>query len=806
MESNSPVATKQGYVAGNSETSPKVASAVAGISIEEELALLRAENARLRARVQSASTGDIARWTPLHGSSGVTSPVAADLVALPEIASPKREKSESSAVQLSSAALARIEASSAAEVPNYDRSRDSVTKWILHLGLGGFSRSHLAMLTDDVLIRQVAGTEADASPFGKDRWGICGVGLMPWDVKLRDALKSQDYLYTVLSRDSVAGDTARIIGSIMDYVFVPDDPKAALDRIADPSTTIVSLTVTEKGYCVDASGSLDLTNKLIQHDLAPGGLDAPQSAPGIIAAGLKLRKERGVPPFVVLSCDNLPMNGNMARRATVSLLQHIDPALADWVASAAVCFPNSMVDRITPITTQTEKDVLQEDFGIIDAWPVVAEPYVQWVVEDIFGGSASSGARPAWEVASGVQFVPDVKPYELMKLRLLNSSHSALAYIGYLSGYREVNDAMDDPLVFGFVSRYMAAVAPTIPPVPGVNLTEYQAILCRRFSNARIADKLTRLAQDGSNKWASTLALGGLAHSALGAMQFAASDLGEDPPLFTKYVRNSSDLQKLQQWRRDHLVWRKKGLKGARGEFGANVSLLEEARPSEPPPSDVALALAAWVRYMTAIDEDGLPITIEDPLADKLCPLAKVACTGIGYNKNALTEFLSLALGEAASAWSELTTSVGRWLIAIRSRGTISALAEALAESPGTSAVARESGGAGADLAMVPGGSSAQGRLAVLKLRHARLQGEMREVNALLESAREDARKEMEQQQARGEGLGRKLGSHSKLSRLDSQRSRTASDDNLGLGGSLGLGMVGSSSNLAARLRTPSEL
>lgn len=769
------------------EESPKVESSNGSMSAEDELTALRAENARLRSRVLSASSGDIARLTPLIKPC---SPPATDLAGLPAVLPERAQPQE---VQLSSATLPLIEASSAAEVPSY--SRNGVTKWIFHLGLGGFSRSHLAMLTDEVLLRQndAARMDDSISAFGKDKWGICGVGLMPWDIKLRDALKSQDYLYTVLSRDSTAGDTARVIGSIMDYIFVPDDPTKALNRLADPSTAIVSLTVTEKGYCVDASGSLDLGNSLIKHDLAPGGLDAPQSAPGLIAAGLKLRKERGIPPFVVLSCDNLPMNGNMARRATVSLLQQIDPELAEWVSSSQnVCFPNSMVDRITPITTDVEKTTLKNDFGIVDNWPVVAEPYVQWVVEDAFGGSVASGARPAWETANGVQFVPDVKPYELMKLRLLNSSHSALAYIGYLSGHRDVNLAMDDPLVFGFVTRYMAAVAPTVPPVPGVNLSEYQAILCRRFSNARIADKLTRLAQDGSNKWASTLALGGLAHSALGAMQFAASELGQDPPMFTKYVRNASDLQKLQQWRRDHLIWRKKGVKGARGEFGANVSLLAEARPTEPPPSDVALALAAWVRYMTGIDESGHDIKIEDPLADKLCPLAKAACTGMGYNKIALSQFLGLALGESAASWSELTTSVGRWLTAIRSRGAVSALAEALAESPGSAAVA---GGAGADLALVPGGSSAQGKLAILKLKQARLQGELGEVAALIESATEDARREMEQQQVAGYGLGRKISSHGKLKKLGSKGSFGASEDNIA---SLNrMGIVDSSVDLA---------
>jgi len=472
--------------------------------------------------------------------------------------------------------------------------------------------------------------------------------------------------------------------------------------------------------------------------------------------------------------------------------------LAEWVASPAVAFPNSMVDRITPITTQAEIDVLKEEFGIVDKWPVVAEPYVQWVVEDAFGGN-----RPAWEVASGVQFVADVKPYELMKLRLLNSSHSALAYVGYLSGHRLVHDAMDDPLVRGFLVRYMAAVAPSVPPVPGVNLNEYQAILARRFSNARVADKLTRLAQDGSQKWSSTLALGGLAHSALGAMQFVGADLGSDPPLFTKYVRNAEDLQKLQRWRRDHLMWRKNASKGARGEFGADVSLLQEARSAAPPPADVALALAAWVRYMTGLDEDGVPIKIEDPMADRLCPLAKAACgTGYGYDRSALSEFLTLALGESAASWSEMTTSVGRWLVAIRSRGIISALAEALAESP-IAATAGEVGGSGADLALVPGASSAQGRLAMLKLKQTRLQGELNEVNTLLETARVDAFAELEKvaEEAKEakEGLGRKLSSHTKA--MSNPRSRDMSfdaADNLS-------GLAGSSQNLSKLRMEPSS-
>jgi hypothetical protein len=395
---------------------------------------------------------------------------------------------------------------------------------------------------------------------------------------------------------------------------------------------------------------------------------------------------------------------------------------------------------------------------------------VQWVVEDAFGGSVASGARPAWEAISGVQFVADVKPYELMKLRLLNSSHSALSYVGYLAGYRLVHDAMADPLIRGYVSRYMASVAPTVPPVPGVNLAEYQAILNRRFSNARVADKLTRLAQDGSQKWASTLALGGLAHSALGAMQFTHADLGQDPPLFTKHVRNASDLAKIQKWRRDHLIWRKKGFKGARGEFGADVSMLDEARQNDPPPSDVALALAAWVRYMTGTDEDGLPITIEDPMADKLCPLAKQACSGMGYDAAALHDFLSLALGESAASWSELTSTVGRWLIAIRTRGMVATLGEAMAENS-ASQPAGEAGGAGADLAMVPGCSSAQGRLAVLKLKQHRLEGELSELTTLLEAATVEANAEMEQK-AKDEGknvkrLTRRLGSRGRLSSYD---------------------------------------
>jgi len=706
------------------------------------------------------------------GEAAANAPKAAAALAV-EFPPRSPAKPASSCVDLSAGVLQQIASGSDAEVPQY--TRDDATHWIMHLGLGGFSRSHLAMLTDDVMSRLLQQPESPShSGSARPKWGMCGVGLMPWDTKLRDALAKQDYLYTILTRDSEAGDTARVIGSIMDYVHVPDNPQAALDRFADPSTAIVSLTVTEKGYCLDGTGGLDVKNKLIAHDLAPGGLDAPQSAPGLVVAALRLRRERGVPPFTVLSCDNLPMNGRVARGAVLAFATLLDPAFANWISSS-VMFPSSMVDRITPMTTPKEIAVVKDEFGIVDEWPVVAEPFVQWVVEDCF-----SGLRPPWETCEGVQFVSDVQPYELMKLRLLNSSHSALAYTGYLAGHRLVHDAMADPLIRGFIGRYMAAVAPTVPMVPGVNLSEYQATLVRRFSNSRISDTLARLASDGSVKWCSTLALGGLAHSALGAMQFAGHrDLMSDPPLFTKYVQTADDLEKIQKWRREHSAWRKRTGKGAKGEFGANVTFANEARKAEPPPADVALALAAWVRFMTGVDEVGAPIKLEDPLTDKLQPLAVAATSKACIDQTALRKFLCTALGDAAASWPELTSSVSRWLTAIKTRGMHMALAEALAESP----VQEMAGGGGVDLAMAPG-SSTVGRAAVLKLRKSKLEAELQMVEALLALAEAEAAEESkENSQALPPGsqlLGARHRGRNRTGSIDSQkneRSRSVSKE-----------------------------
>jgi len=696
-----------------------------------EIERLRKENAALRSALALQRVDDKELLT------------AAEAEAPKHPAHPAGQPTEP--IRVSAENLLRIEQAGKVEVPKYPRDASGVAKWILHLGLGGFSRSHLAMLTDELLSMQqeqhelesIEGDQPNSSATPPCRWGICGVGLMPWDVKLKDALVSQDHLYTLLTRDSIAGDRASIVGSIMDYIYIPDDPAACLDRLAHPSTAIVSLTVTEKGYCLDASGNLDLRNSSVQHDISSGGLDAPQTALGVIVAALRLRKSRNVPPFTVLSCDNLPMNGSLARRMVVTMAGRIDPCLAQWIASPAVSFPSSMVDRITPVTKQAEMDLLRSEFGVTDAWPVVAEPFIQWVVEDF-------EERPPWDMCGGVQFVADVKPYELMKLRLLNSSHSALAYIGYLSGHRLVHDAMGDPLVRSFMTRYMASVAPTVPPVPGVNLSEYQATLIRRFSNKEIADTLLRLAQDGSAKWRSTLALGGLAHSALGAMQFAGSDTGMDPPMFTKHVRNADDLAKIQTWRRDHRRWRKLESHGARGEFGADFALLEVARQGEPAPPDVALALAAWVRFMTGEDEAGEPIKLEDPMVATLQPLAKAATKPAG-SASALERFLSAALGDSAASWPELTSAVSRWLTAICTRGISCALAEALAESSSLAAVPQVGHGGGVDLAASAGHATAHSRLALLKLRLARLESEAKEVNVQLAIAQAEAEAEEEE-------------------------------------------------------------
>jgi len=375
-----------------------------------------------------------------------------------------------------------------AKMPTYKRSADY---WMVHLGVGGFHRSHQAVYTD--LLLHYYENQKDAEP--DEVFGICGMGLMPWDSKMYQTMLDQDNLYTVLSR-SDAGTDAHVVGAIMEYIFAPDDHDVAIEKLAAPETRIVSLTVTEKGYCQNVAGVLDMSNPMVMHDLQD--LDHPQTALGMITAGMLRRKERGMDSLTVLSCDNMPENGDTFKKILLEFVHHVDPALEEWMKEHT-SFPNTMVDRITPVTEEQHRIILKDEFGIDDQWPVVAEHYGQWVVEDHF-----VGGRPDWEKV-GVLFVPDVKPYEYMKLRLLNGGHSALAYLSYLAGHLFVDLAMGDAAVGGFVVTYLQSLKPCIPEVPGVNLDEYSDMLVKRFSNPYIKDKVERLAEDGSKKLYNTM-------------------------------------------------------------------------------------------------------------------------------------------------------------------------------------------------------------------------------------------------------------------------------------------------------------
>ncbi len=360
--------------------------------------------------------------------------------------------------------------------------RDDISVGIMHFGVGNFHRSHQAMYLDALFN---AGEARD--------WAICGVGVLPQDARMRDALVSQDMRYTLVERFPDGTARARSIASIAEFLFAPDDPEVVIERLTDPAVRIVSLTITEGGYNVDeATGEFDLADPAVAADLRDGAV--PRTVFGLIVEGLRRRRDRGVAPFTVMSCDNLQGNGHVARRSFLAYASAKDSELGDWMAGA-VAFPNSMVDRITPVTGDEERQFVADHYGFEDAWPVVSEGFTQWVLEDRF-----TAGRPPLERA-GVQIVEDVVPYEKMKLRLLNASHQALAYFGYLLGYRFAHEAATDPLMETLLTRFMIEEAePTLGPVPGVDLTEYERNLVERFANPYVRDTLLRLATDGSDR------------------------------------------------------------------------------------------------------------------------------------------------------------------------------------------------------------------------------------------------------------------------------------------------------------------
>ncbi|HEY6314651.1 MAG TPA: mannitol dehydrogenase family protein [Streptosporangiaceae bacterium] len=423
-------------------------------------------------------------------------------------------------------------------VPAYDR--DLVTPGVVHFGVGGFHRAHQAMYHDRLLSD---GTAPD--------WGICGVGVMPADRRMKQVLKAQDGLYTLVLKHSDGTYEPRVIGSIVEYLYAPDDPEAVIEKMAAPTTRIVSLTITEGGYNInDVTGEFDASNEDVVRDLAPGAV--PRTVFGLIIEALRRRWKRGLAPFTVMSCDNLQDNGYRSRRAFTAFARLRDPELGDWVEREAR-FPNSMVDRITPVTTDADRAEVRERFGIEDQWPVVCEPYTQWVLEDAF-----TAGRPAYEQV-GVQVVDRVEPYELMKLRLLNGSHQAMAYFGYLCGYRLVHEAAQDPAFQAFLLGYMDKEAtPTLAPVPGVDLDGYKYNLIERFSNPQIRDTIARLCAESSDRI---------------------------PKWLLPVVREQL---------------------AAGGEIRRSAAVV-----------------ASWARYAEGVDEAGQPIEVVDRLGDSLMQLAR---------------------------------------------------------------------------------------------------------------------------------------------------------------------------------------
>ena len=433
--------------------------------------------------------------------------------------------------RLCNAALDRLPAGIAR--PRYDRTR--VTTGIVHLGIGAFFRAHGAVYVDDALAA------------GDPGWGIVGASLRSPDT--RDALAPQDGLYTLAVRGR-AGASYRVIGALGKILVAPENPEALLRALADPKVRIVSLTVTEKGYCHDpATGQLDARHPDITHDLQHP--HAPRSALGFLVEALARRRAAGVAPFTALTCDNLPSNGRTLHRVLSRLAELRDRDLGRFVAAEVAC-PSTMLDRIVPATTDDDRAEVAAALGLQDAWPVVAEPYSLWVVEDRF-----PAGRPDF-TSHEVKLVAEVEPWERMKLRLLNGSHSTLAYLGHLAGYATIAETMTDPHFVALVRGLMdEEVTPTLAVPVGADVGAYKRSLLERFANPALKHRTWQIAMDGSQKLP----------------------------------------QRLLDTARDRL------------KAGAPIPR-------------IALAVAGWMRYVTGRGEAGQPIDVRDPLASRLLRIA----------------------------------------------------------------------------------------------------------------------------------------------------------------------------------------
>lgn len=390
------------------------------------------------------------------------------------------EAAESDTPRLGPAQLAGLPA----DVRRPQYKRQALLTGIVHLGLGAFVRAHMA-----------AATEAAIEGSGDLRWGMVGVSLR--SPETRDALVPQQGLYTLALRDADEHGGPReqlqVIGNLMAQLVAPEDPEATPALIAAPDTRIVSLTITEKGYCRDpASGKLQLEHPDIAHDLAEPA--SPRSAIGVIVRGLQLRRAAGLGPVTLLSLDNLPHNGRTLRALVLDFAGRFDSALQDWIASQCSC-PNTMVDRIVPRTTEGDRVSISTSLGCSDAWPVMAEPYFDWAIEDRF-----VAGRPDWAIG-GARFVADAAPFEQLKLRMVNGAHTVLACLGLLAGHATVDRVMADPLLHALADEMLRdEVQPTLPALPGLDLNAYRTGLLQRFANPALQHATRQIASDSSQK------------------------------------------------------------------------------------------------------------------------------------------------------------------------------------------------------------------------------------------------------------------------------------------------------------------
>lgn len=364
--------------------------------------------------------------------------------------------------------------------PRYDRNK--IKQGIVHIGVGGFHRSHQAYYINKLL-----------SIEENHEWGICGMGLLEADHKIHKVLTEQNGCYSLITRYPNGQVKTEIIGAMVNFIWAYKTPKKAILQLSDADTKIVSLTITEGGYNFHSdTGEFDFSHPDIQHDLVKK--NTPKTVFGYITEAARRRMEAGLPSFTLLSCDNIQHNGDVARKMFLSFAKHQDLAVYNWMLEN-MAFPNSMVDRITPVTTNEDTDYLLNKFGLIDQWPVTCEPFIQWILEDHF-----SSKRPPLENVA-VQLVKDVKPYEKMKLRLLNAGHSVLGILGSLHGHPTISTCMEDAVFQEFMRQFMDHEAtPTLDPVPGINLSQYKDSLAARFGNKNIKDSVERICSESSAK------------------------------------------------------------------------------------------------------------------------------------------------------------------------------------------------------------------------------------------------------------------------------------------------------------------